>query len=82
MFFSFVVKRQHLLPLTFFSSKGNTISMSLRLEKRRALQLLPFDDKLFAVIAAHFLPLPLTPTKGSTQSTALRCFSGRALIPF
>ena len=46
----FAVKRLHLLPLTFFSSMGCTLSTAHRLEKRRALQLLPFDDKFGALI--------------------------------
>ena len=42
----FVVKIRHLLPLTFFFSMGSTTSTAHRLEKRRALHLPHFDNKM------------------------------------
>ncbi len=42
----FVVKIRHLLPLTFFFSMGSTTSTALRRFFTRALQLLPFDNKM------------------------------------
>ena len=42
----FVVKKRHLLPLTFFYSMGSTTSTAHRLEKRRALHLPHFDNKM------------------------------------
>ena len=42
----FVVKRQHLLPLAKTPTKGSTISTALRRFFTRALQLLPFDNKI------------------------------------
>ena len=45
---NFVVKRQHLLPLAKTPTKGSTISTALRRFFTRALQLLPFDNKIGA----------------------------------
>ena len=42
---NFVVIAAQLLPLTFFSPMGNTLSMSHRLEKCRALYLYHSDNK-------------------------------------
>ena len=42
----FVVKIRHLLPLTFFFSMRSTTSTAHRLEKRRALHLPHFDNKM------------------------------------
>ena len=43
---NFVVKRQHLLPLAKTPTKGSTESTALRRFFTRALQLLPFDNKM------------------------------------
>ena len=45
---NFVVKRQHLLPLAKTPTKGSTESTALRRFFTRALQLLPFDNKMSA----------------------------------
>ena len=45
---NFVVKRQHLLPLAKTPTKGSTTSTALRRFFTRALQLLPFDNKMSA----------------------------------
>ncbi len=44
----FVVKRQYLLPLAKTPTKGSTTSTALRRFFTRALQLLPFDNKMGA----------------------------------
>ena len=42
------MKRQHLLPLAKTPTKGSTTSTALRRFFTRALQLLPFDNKMGA----------------------------------